>query len=278
MSGDPTLKVENMNSTQVVPFLTWAGGKRWLTSFKEDIFPKQYNRYIEPFLGSGAIFFNLKPKRALLSDTNKELIQTYQAIKTNWQKVEFLLKKHHRLHSSEHYYKIRNSKPYSSHGKAAKFIYLNRTCWNGLYRVNLQGKFNVPIGTKKSVIYNTDNYELISNLLTDVELISNDFEYTIDQAQENDLLFVDPPYTVKHNHNNFIKYNEKLFSWEDQIRLRDCLIRARDRNVKIISTNANHSCLKEIYKDFKCDELSRNSLIAASSNKRGRIKELLITI
>lgn len=271
------VNAKNMKNKQVVPFLKWAGGKRWLTFLDKNIFPKKFNRYIEPFLGSGAVFFNLKPKKSILSDVNTDLIKTYKTIRTNWQKVESALKIHHRKHSSDYYYKIRKSNPYSSHWKAAKLIYLNRTCWNGLYRVNLKGKFNVPIGTKKTVIYETDNFKDISDLLYNAEILTNDFEEIIDRAEKDDLIFVDPPYTVKHNHNNFIKYNENLFSWDDQVRLRDCLIRAKKRNVKIVSTNANHSCLKDIYKDFKHYEISRNSMIAANSKKRGRIKELLIT-
>lgn len=260
----------------ILPFLKWAGGKRWLSSSRPNIFPKKYNRYIEPFLGSGAIFFKLQPEKAILSDTNHELILTYQAIKGDWEKVESFLKKHHNKHSPEYYYKIRGSKPTSIHGKAAKFIYLNRTCWNGLYRVNLNGKFNVPIGTKKNVIYDTDDFKNTSILLRNTDIIVADFERIVDLSQDGDLLFIDPPYTVKHNHNNFIKYNEKLFSWDDQIRLRDSMLRARERNVSIVATNANHPCLKKLYQRFEYQEVSRKSLIAASALKRGSTKELLI--
>src|SRR5699024_9439870 len=115
--------------------------------------------------------------------------------------------------------------------RAARFIYLNRTCWNGLYRVNKQGKFNVPIGTKVNVRLESDNFMLTSDILKKVDLLISDFENIVDGALEDDFVFADPPYTVAHNNNGFIKYNEKLFSWSDQVRLRDAIIRARERGV-----------------------------------------------
>ena len=190
---------------KVIPFLTWAGGKRWLTSISDDIFPEKYNTYIEPFLGSGAIYFHLKPNKAILSDINSDLISTYLAIKQDHKSVQEILEIHHKLHCKDYYYKIRNFKSDNIYENAAKFIYLNRTCWNGLYRVNLNGEFNVPIGTKKNVILETDNFELISDMLKNAEILVEDFEVIIDKAGENDLVFIDPPYTVKHNHNNFVK-------------------------------------------------------------------------
>ncbi len=138
-----------METKSAIPFLKWAGGKRWLTKTNLNLFPISYNRYIEPFLGSGAVFFNLHPKESVVSDINADLINTYLAIRTDWEKVCDKLKKHEKRHSQEYYYEMRGSNPYSISGRAAKFIYLNRTCWNGLYRVNLKGIFNVPIGTKK---------------------------------------------------------------------------------------------------------------------------------
>src|ERR1700737_297802 len=126
------------------PFLKWAGGKRWLVKKHLSIFPVRYNRFIEPFLGSGAVFFALRPKGAILGDTNGQLIETYAALQMDWQRVVRSLELHAELHSVGHYYKIRARIPPSIFARAARFIYLNRTCWNGLYRVNMSGKFNVP--------------------------------------------------------------------------------------------------------------------------------------
>lgn len=259
------------------PFLKWAGGKRWLFTRYPSIFPSSYKRYIEPFLGSGAIFFNLQPRTAILSDSNCELITCYTAIKTNWRLVKKELAKHHDAHNRNYYYKMRAYRPINLYRQAARFIYLNRTCWNGLYRVNLEGKFNVPIGTKTAVITESDNFSSLSEILASAEIFASDFESIIDKAQKDDLLFIDPPYTVKHNLNGFIKYNERLFSWEDQVRLRDSLIRAKKRGASIILTNANHESVRALYEsDFDLLIVSRHSVIAADPSKRKKCEELII--
>lgn len=211
----------------MVPFLKWAGGKRWFISQFPGFFPKKYNRYIEPFLGSGAVYFSLQPASAILADANINLISTYRAIKDDPEGVVRELEKHHGNHSSEYYYNIRDAEvPSAPEKMAARFIYLNRTCWNGLYRVNLHGKFNVPIGTKSKVIMPGDDFKGVSDLLSSAELKDCDFEDVISMAEKDDFVFVDPPYTVKHNDNGFIKYNENLFRWDDQVRLRDSLLKA----------------------------------------------------
>ena len=265
------------NNFKIEPFLKWAGGKRWLVNQYLHLFPKEFNRYIEPFFGSGAVFFALKPKRPYLSDINFELIETYKALKTDWKKVKSLLMIHHRKHTNDYYYQVRSSKPRNQFSRAAKFIYLNRTCWNGLYRVNLKGEFNVPIGTKEKAILDTDNFEYTSEVLKNAQLKSVDFEKMVNTAKEGDFLFVDPPYTVKHNDNNFIKYNEKLFSWDDQTRLSKTLLRAKERGALILVTNAHHPLLVDLYKDhFNLIGITRHSVIAANSINRGKVEELLI--
>ena len=260
------------------PFLKWPGGKRWLISTGQ--FPKvgKYNRYIEPFLGGAAIFFHLMPKKAILTDINKDLIETYQAIVEDYKSVESLLKTHQTKHCKDYYYKIRQSRPKNQISSAAQFIYLNRTCWNGLYRVNKKGQFNVPIGTRSSVLRDSDNFKAISELLKSARIYVSDFEDAIDLSAEGDLLFIDPPYTVKHNLNNFIKYNENIFSWQDQKRLKDCLLRAKDRGVKIIITNANHECIHNLYSPIgDLSSVERTSLLASNVSKRKTVSEALIT-
>lgn len=233
--------------------------------------------YIEPFLGSGAIFFNLNPEKSILGDSNAELIETYQAIKDNPSLVRRYLLNHHKNHNKDYYYKIRLSTPRSSYTRAARFIYLNRTCWNGLYRVNQKGWFNVPIGTRTSVIFDDDDFEETSSLLVNTQLISSDFEYLIDRAGENDLIFADPPYTVRHNHNGFVKYNEKIFSWYDQERLSYALKRAKNRGAIIVSTNAYHDCIKELYEDsFDIFPTSRLSSISSKASTRKKYEELIV--
>lgn len=260
-----------------VPFLKWAGGKRWLADKHEALLDIEFDRYIEPFLGSGAVFFKLSPQKGILADSNTQLIETYQAIQHDWKKVQQLLLKHHRLHSKDYYYVVRQELPASIHARAARFIYLNRTCWNGLYRVNLKGKFNVPIGTKTNVILDSDDFENIASLLSGVELLNNDFEITLARATQGDFVFVDPPYTVKHNNNGFIKYNESLFTWDDQIRLKLAVQSSVSRGAKVIVTNANHQCISDLYGDIgEKIILDRASVIAGSSDKRGRFEEMVI--
>jgi DNA adenine methylase len=270
-------KVILKNGECITPFLNWAGGKRWLVANYSHIFPSKYNTYIEPFLGSGAIYFALRPNKAILSDINEALIETYNAIKKHPAKVFSLLKKHHKHHCKEYYYLVRSSQPRTTYGSAAKFIYLNRTCWNGLYRVNQNGIFNVPIGTKTNVILDSDNFFYMSNQLNNIHISSNDYEAIIDKAKQNDFIFVDPPYTVKHNNNNFIKYNEQLFSWEDQIRLHKCLLKASKKGAIIMITNAYHECIRKLYRnDFALLPVKRKSIIASNSKNRGTVRELII--
>lgn len=259
------------------PFLKWAGGKRWLSNRIVELAQPLHGKYIEPFLGSGAVYFALQPIKAILSDTNFELINAYQAIKDDPEKIARLMRDHQRQHSKDYYYKMRSYKPRCEYRMAARFIYLNRTCWNGLYRVNLNGKFNVPIGTKSAVTMETDNWPVMANLLKPAKLICGDFEESIEMAEKNDLVFADPPYTVKHNLNGFIKYNDALFSWNDQIRLRDAILRAKHRGVRVIVTNAHHASIRELYqKKFLLEPIVRASVLAGSSDHRGRCEELLI--
>lgn len=260
------------------PFLKWAGGKRWLSSRILELANPFNGRYIEPFLGGGAVFFALRPQKSLLSDVNAELINAYNAVKSDYSKVFSLLRTHQAYHSKEYYYRMRDYRPRCEYRQAARFIYLNRTCWNGLYRVNRKGEFNVPIGTKTAVLMPTDNWSGLSELLASAELVCGDFEESISAANKGDLIFADPPYTVKHNLNGFIKYNDSLFSWNDQVRLRDALVQAKLRGAKVILTNANHASIRDLYKNhFHMEAISRASVLAGSAVHRGQYEELLIS-
>jgi DNA adenine methylase len=267
----------NHNISPLKPFLKWAGGKRWFVAEHANLLPKRFNRYIEPFLGSGAVFFYLCPSKGILGDSNSDLIDTYLAIKQNWALVYRYLKKHQQMHSRDYYYRTRSFKPKSLASRAARFIYLNRTCWNGLYRVNQAGIFNVPIGTRKSVIFEDDRFDKVSESLQGADLHACDFEQIIDMADEGDFVFADPPYTVRHNNNSFIKYNEKLFSWLDQERLCGALKRAKNRGAQILATNACSQSVRELYKaSFKTIEVTRNSLISSKVENRKKCEELAI--
>lgn len=268
-------RIDNTYSP-IKPFLKWAGGKRWFVHSYAHLLPHKFNRYIEPFLGSGAIFFAVQPSISILGDSNPDLIETYQAIKDNWKLVVRYLKQHQSKHSLQHYYMVRSSHLRSPYSRAARFIYLNRTCWNGLYRVNRSGQFNVPIGTRSTVIFEDDCFDDIAEALQFAQLYPRDFEDLIDMAEEGDLLFIDPPYTVRHNNNAFIKYNEKLFSWEDQKRLFQALKRAKKRRVQVVGTNAYHSSIIEMYKStFSTKMVTRSSCMAAIPSARKKFEELV---
>lgn len=262
----------------VIPPLKWAGGKRWLFQHYENRLPAETERYIEPFFGGGAAFFAFCPKRAILSDVNAELMNLYSFLKLSPGDLFVELQKHHKLHSREHYYGIRAIRPTRDLQGAARTLYLNRTCWNGLYRVNKRGEFNVPIGSKASVVYESDDFDALALRLRDAELDVCDFERSIDKAGAGDFVFADPPYTVKHNFNGFLKYNENIFSWEDQKRLAKCLAAAKKRGADVFLTNADHQSIRDLYKGaFEISRIKRASVISGNSSSRGTTTELVIT-
>lgn len=269
-----------MDGTRILPFLKWAGGKRWLVSSHPHVFPESYGTYIEPFLGAGSVYFHLQPSKAILGDANEDLIGAYRAIKSDANAVERSLQYRQRRHDedADYFYQLREREPGDLAQRASRLIYLNRTCFNGIYRVNRRGQFNVPRGTKDAVVMETDDFAAMSLLLKGAELVVSDFEPLINRARRDDLVFADPPYTVLHNYNGFVKYNEVLFSWSDQQRLATALWRAARRGVKVLCTNANHHSVRSLYADdvFTLDELSRTSRISADASSRKAFEELLI--
>ena len=261
------------------PFLKWAGGKRWLfdDAFVSSL-PK-YDRYIEPFLGGGAGFFAVSPEIAILADVNEELINLYRQVRDGAQKIERALSWLQSRHSKDLYYRIRALQAKSDLSRAIRTLYLNRSCWNGLYRLNKAGSFNVPIGTKDRIEVPVGSLSAAAKRLQNAKIICSDFEAVIDIAVEGDLIFVDPPYTVKHNFNGFVKYNESIFSWNDQLRLKDCLIRAKRRGAFVVMTNADHESLRELYAEARMSaQVGRASIISGNRTGRTRTTELLVLL
>lgn len=268
-----------MSGQALKPFLKWAGGKRWLFDSKQFCLPPFEGCYFEPFLGGGAAFFANQPANAFLSDANARLIELYTVVRDDLEEFVCKLKKHAEAHSKEYYYEIRARKMNKPATRAAQFLYLNRTCWNGLYRENLRGQFNVPIGTKQTVIFETDDFPSWSNALSRKTITCQDFEATIDQAEHGDFIFADPPYTVRHNTNGFVKYNQNIFAWEDQIRLRNALERAALRGAQFAVTNADHESIRDLYAGFGTHrQVRRHSIIAGQSAHRSLSTELLVTL
>lgn len=261
------------------PFLRWAGGKRWLVHKLPEIvgaFPVQ--RYHEPFLGGGSIFLGLNPAgRSYLSDLNSELIETYLQVRDHPVRVAHLLTLH--PNTSEHYYLVRGAMPGTAVERAARFIFLNQTSFNGIYRVNLKGQYNVPFGNREwARMPSEDELVAISKRLSDAKLAACDFATAIERVEPGDLVFLDPPYTVAHNHNGFVKYNQKLFSFEDQCRLKVAIQLIRDRSAFYILTNAAHRSIADLFasEDRKL-EVTRRNTIGGINAGRGTATELLFT-
>ena len=262
------------------PFLKWPGGKRWIAGMLLERIPKPYGRYFEPFLGGGAMFFALSPQDALISDINPELINLYEVMRDSPLRLKELMCEHQGKHCKEYYYEIRASKPLQKELQAARLLYLNRTCYNGMYRVNSKGEFNVPIGTKDNCIYDVEQFQDYSKALKNAEIAAVDFCVSIEKTVAGDVIFADPPYaSASKEEQGFVKYNDKLFTWQDQVRLHQSLVAAKDRGVTVFLTNANCQEIRELYANsgFIVSESMRSSNIAGITSKRAKVQELLIS-
>ncbi|MNC26763.1 Modification methylase DpnIIA [compost metagenome] len=260
------------------PFLRWAGGKTWLVKHLNEILGDiVFTNYHEPFLGGGAIFFTMSPEQvSYLSDLNCELIDTYQAIKEDPFAVINTLQTYE--NTEEFYYEIRSQVPVDRFEQAARFIFLNQTSFNGIYRVNQRGEYNVPFGYRDKNFLEEDKLIAASESLQNTVLSSGDFAHNKNNIKEGDLVFLDPPYTVSHNNNGFIKYNQRLFSLDDQKRLSGFIDYIKDQGAYYILTNAAHQTILELFdKGDRLIELSRASLIGGDNAKRGKISEFIFT-
>lgn len=258
------------------PFLRWAGSKRLLLKHLIPFVPKTWNKYYEPFLGGGAMFFYLGPKRAEISDASSPLIETYRAVRKNSDEILKFLRP---LRPSKRRFSIlRNYNPRGNVGRAAQFIFLNKSCWNGLYRVNSDGIFNVPYGWPRSnFIINEENLLRCSKQLRrrEISIKTQDFACIEDRVQNNDFVFFDPPYVTSHNMNGFIDWNESLFSWKDQIRLAKMAKKLVDRGANVLITNADHPDVRELYADFGHRTFVRYSTLASDTSRRGTTSEAI---
>jgi len=204
------------------PFLRWAGGKRWLLKHLETIIDiEKYNAYHEPFIGGGSVFFKFSPKTSFISDSNEWLIETYNSIKENPNEIIKYLEKFPK--EKEEYYKIRGRNYTNQFKSSAQFIYLNQMSFNGIFRVNLSGKYNVPYGNRSQYNFDYENIISVSSALQNTQITHSDFSNTIENVAEGDLVFLDPLYTITHNLNGFVQYNQKIFSLEDQYKLAEMI-------------------------------------------------------
>ena len=260
--------------------LRWAGGKRWLLpKIRELVGERDVPAYHEPFLGGASVFLGLRGfPTAHLRDTNAELIAAFRAIRERPVKVANLVAEF--ANDSETYYRVRASAPTDRFKRAARFIYLNHTSFNGIYRVNLEGVYNVPFGNRPSPqIPTAEHLKRIATRLEDATLDVGDFADCLDRVYEGDLVFLDPPYTVAHNSNGFIKYNQKLFRFEDQERLSTLIDQIKGRGAYYILANAAHPSIAKLFTrtwNSRVETTRRNS-IGGSNARRGTATEYLFT-
>lgn len=259
------------------PFLRWAGGKTWLIKYLSKVKNTCFNNYHEAFLGGGATYFYLAPTcHSYLSDLNGELIETYQAVKDD---VESVIENLNRFKNDETcYYQTRETTFENLSERAARFIYLNQTSFNGIHRVNLQGKYNVPFGFRKKEFIDVETLKNASIALSNTTIFQSDFQSVIHNVKHGDLVFLDPPYTVSHNHNGFIEYNEKIFSLKDQMRLSFIIEKIKIKGAYYILTNAAHKTIDEIFEkgDTRL-ELYRSNAIGGKKAERGQTSEYVFT-
>lgn len=264
----------------IEPFVRWAGGKTWLIPHVPQLLGNVHiEHYHEPFLGGGAIFFSLEhSKKSYLSDANPHLINTYIQVRDNPEKLISIFRQFSNTESD--YYQIRSEiTKDNTVENAARFLFLNQTSYNGLYRVNREGRYNVPYGFRKAWEYDVARIRAASAKLQNTRISTGDFESNKYRIKENDLVFLDPPYTVSHNNNGFIAYNQKLFSLEDQKRLKRFIEYIKHKGAYYILTNAAHKTILEIFltENDRLVEFQRNSLIGGKNAKRTAISEYIFT-
>jgi DNA adenine methylase len=261
----------------VKPVLKWAGGKQWLAPAAPHLIPDAFTgRYYEPFLGGGAIFFAVEPGRATLSDKNDLLIRAYAALRGDPNGVIRLLSGY--PHDQAFYYRIRARSPKSARSAAARLFYLNRTCWNGLYRVNREGGFNTPFGRfEHPTICDRNRLRQAARLLKRAKLLTSDFEEAVGDVKAGDFVYFDPPYITSHQDNGFLKYNASLFSWDDQRRLARVAVALARAGVHVLVSNAAHDSVISLYSGFFHYQVTRRSLIGGARSSRGKVSEALLS-
>ncbi len=255
---------------KIKPFLKWAGGKTQLLEELQQYIPSTFNNYIEPFLGGGALFFYLKPSNAILSDSNVELINCYNIVKTHPKELIKILKKY--KYDEKFYYKIRGYEPEDLDDieSAARFIYLNRTCYNGLYRVNKKGKFNVPFGKYKNPKIVDENRILeASEALQNAKILSGDYKTVLRRyALEGDFIYLDPPYHPIGGYSDFQRYTKEFFYEEDHLELRNEFTRLFRIGAKVLLTNSNTVYVNSLFKGYENKTIQTKRLISSKKETR----------
>jgi len=272
---------------EIPRFVKWAGGKLQLIDQFKSFFPNKFNNYFEPFVGSGAVAFYIlqkyKPKQVLLSDINEELINTFNIIKNNVEELISKLNEHKKKHiknSKDYFYKMRllDLSQLTNLERAARFIYLNKTCFNGLYRVNSKGQFNVPMGSYKNPdIAQADKLRKISKLLKNVKIKVMSFEKIINFAKKGDFIYFDPPYYPLKKGKSFTTYTKNNFLEKEQQKLAEIFAKLDKKGCKIMLSNSDTKFIKELYKNYSINTVKASRMINCNGADRGKINEVVVT-
>lgn len=264
------------------PFIKWAGGKTQLLPHLLERIPRKYDRYFEPFIGGGALFFKVTPSKGYISDINPELINAYQIIKSDVESLIEDLKKH--IYDKDYYYELRNVdrttefKNWSSVKKASRLIALNKSCFNGLYRVNSKGHFNVPFGRHKNPkLVDAFNLRECSKALKDTKIVLGSFDLIQQDVQKGDFVYFDPPYAPLNITSSFTSYSKEGFDHKMQEKLRDFCVSLDYKGVKFMVSNSSASLILDLYQNFHISFVEATRAINSKGNKRGKIKEVIVT-
>ena len=272
----------------ITPFVKWAGGKRQIMDHLLKYMPKKYNRYFEPFVGGGALLMELQPIRATINDFNKELMYVYKCLRNKrlFKKFYELCKFHEENHSEEYYYKIRDlDRKKSTYlkmtmpEKAARCVYLNKACYNGLYRVNGKGQFNVPSGKYEKIkCFDEENIQALHNYFNKRKpvLLNKDFEEAVKTAKAGDFVYFDPPYDVV-GEQSFTSYTTGGFGKKEQERLCNVVKELTERGVFVMASNANTPFIQDLYRDFTIHVIQARRSVNSKGDGRGKVEEVIIT-
>lgn len=280
------MKTMRKSQTTLQPFTKWTGGKRQLLPVIKSLMPDNYNSYFEPFIGGGALFFDLSPDKAVINDFNNELMNCYQQIKKHPQKLIELLTKHQENNSKEYYLELRavdrdnRINKMTDVERAARIMYMLRVNFNGLYRVNSKNQFNVPYGRYKNPkIVDSELILSISTYLNsnDIRILNGDFEEAVKSVQAGDFIYFDPPYIPLSETSAFTSYTHEGFSYEEQVRLRDVFRKLDKKGAYVMLSNSSSPLVEELYKGFNIHKVESTRTNGAKASSRGKISEIIVT-
>ncbi|OBU97232.1 DNA methyltransferase [Lentilactobacillus parabuchneri] len=276
-----------MNGRALSPFIKWVGGKRQLLPSLVSYLPESYNHYYEPFVGGGALFLRLAPKVASINDFNEELTNTWQVVKNNLDGLKQTLQVHQANDSKEYYLNIRSADrderlvKMTNTQRAARFIYLNKAGYNGLWRVNSHGQNNVPYGSHKNLNLLSESLDTVSQYLNDnsITITTGDYQSAVQNAVQNDLVYFDPPYVPVNLTSSFTTYTKTGFGEVQQRQLRDLALTLAKRGVKVMLSNSDTELVHQLYADpvFKLHQVQAKRFVNSNAKKRGNVGELIIT-